>query len=162
MNRLMVRCDRVACRKSLSNLLNNAAKYTDERGVNELAAAPPSRRGHAAVIVVRDNGIGIDHGNAPRNVRAVRYRSKRWTGPQSRVASASGLTLVHRLVELHGGRVEASSEGPGHGSEFTVRLPASTSRPRRSPHRPQVRHRVPTTRGGPTNRPQGPHRGRRR
>jgi PAS domain S-box-containing protein len=104
----------------VANLLNNATKYTAEGGRIELAVA---RENGAAVVRVRDEGIGIPAELLPRVfdlfVQADRSleRSRGWLG--------IGLTLVKSLVELHGGTVEAKSNGPGKGSEFTVRLPAA-------------------------------------
>jgi signal transduction histidine kinase/CheY-like chemotaxis protein len=101
------------------NLLNNAAKYTDPGGRVRLTAR---REGGEAVLTVADTGVGIEPELLERvfNLFAQNHRSKR----QSRGGLGIGLTLVRRLVELHGGRVEAHSEGPGKGSEFVVRLPA--------------------------------------
>ncbi len=104
----------------LSNLLNNAAKYTDEEGQIELSA---ELRGREVAIRVRDNGTGI----APELLPHVfdMFTQADQTLSRSRGGLGIGLTLVRSLVEMHGGRVTARSEGPGKGSEFTVRLPAS-------------------------------------
>ncbi len=102
----------------LSNLLNNAAKYTDEEGQIELSAELHSRE---VAIRVRDNGTGI----APELLPHVfdMFTQADQTLSRSRGGLGIGLTLVRSLVEMHGGRVTARSEGPGKGSEFTVRLP---------------------------------------
>jgi signal transduction histidine kinase/ActR/RegA family two-component response regulator len=102
----------------LHNLINNAARYTDPGGRIELALA---REGGGAVIRVLDNGIGV----AP-DMRGAIFEL--FTQAQPPPAGAEGglgigLTLVRRLVELHGGAVAAHSEGIGKGSEFVVRLP---------------------------------------
>jgi PAS domain S-box-containing protein len=103
----------------LVNLLNNAAKYTKPGGEIALIA---EREGDEAVIRVRDNGIGIPAELLPKvfdlftQVEASLDRSQGGLG--------IGLTLVRNLVELHGGRVTAHSEGPDRGSEFIVSLPA--------------------------------------
>ena len=100
------------------NLLNNAAKFTDRGGSVELTA---HRDRGEVVVVVGDSGIGIPADQLSRifdmfsQVGSSLERSHGGLG--------IGLSLVRRLVELHGGSVEARSEGPGRGSEFVVRLP---------------------------------------
>jgi PAS domain S-box-containing protein len=110
--------DPVRLAQILSNLLINAAKYTAEGGRIELAAAS---EGGEIVVTVRDNGIGI----APENLAKI---FTLFTQAQTGLCRAEeglgvGLALVRGLVGLHGGTVDAKSEGIGHGSEFTVRLP---------------------------------------
>jgi PAS domain S-box-containing protein len=102
----------------LSNLLNNAAKYTPPGGRITLAAW---REGMQAVVAVTDSGIGI----APDAIGSVfeMFTQVRSSLDRAQGGLGIGLSLVRRLVELHGGRVEASSEGRGRGSTFTVRLP---------------------------------------
>jgi PAS domain S-box-containing protein len=103
-----------------SNLLNNSAKYTDQGGQISLSAA---MEGDEVVISVRDNGMGIPTEMLPRifdlftQVDRALDRSEGGLG--------IGLTLVKRLIEMQGGTVQAKSEGPGKGSEFELRLPAS-------------------------------------
>ena len=103
----------------LANLLNNAAKYTDPGGRVRLTAR---REGGDLVLHVRDNGVGIAADMLGRVfepfVQADRVLH------QSQGGLGIGLTLVRRLVEMHGGTVTAHSDGPGTGSEFVVRLPA--------------------------------------
>lgn len=105
----------------VGNLLNNAAKYTPEGGRIWLEA---ERENGGAVVRVRDTGVGIpaDALGSIFDVFAQGYRSP--VRPQEGLGL--GLTLVRNLVELHGGSVEARSEGKGKGSEFVVRLPAMT------------------------------------
>jgi CheY-like chemotaxis protein len=104
----------------LTNLLTNAAKYTEPGGRLRLAAG---REGGEAVVRVRDTGIGIAPELLPRVFELfMQAHAGIDRGPGG---LGIGLTLVKRLVELHGGTVEAHSEGPGKGSEFTVRLPAA-------------------------------------
>ena len=103
----------------LQNLLNNAAKYTPPGGKIGLHA---EFDGHSVAIRVVDTGIGIPGEMLPRvfdMFTQVDRSIERSTG-----GLGIGLTLVQRLVELHGGTVEAHSEGHGEGSEFIVRLPA--------------------------------------
>jgi signal transduction histidine kinase len=104
----------------LINLLNNAAKYTEPGGRIDLTATVENRH---IVFRVRDTGIGIDHDMLPRifemfaQVDQSRDRSQGGLG--------IGLSLVRGLIALHGGTVEAFSDGPGRGSEFVVRIPQS-------------------------------------
>ncbi|KQQ97379.1 PAS domain S-box protein [Massilia sp. Leaf139] len=102
----------------LSNLLNNAAKYTPGGGRIALAAW---REGMQAVVAVTDSGIGI----APDAIGSVFEMFTQVGSSLDRAQGGLGigLSLVRRLVELHGGRVQASSAGRGQGSTFTVRLP---------------------------------------
>ena len=101
------------------NLLTNAAKYTDSGGH---LAVTVVRDGDEIVATVRDDGAGIPAALLPRvfDLFAQGDRSI----ARSEGGLGIGLTLVRRLVDLHGGTVTASSPGPGLGSSFTVRLPA--------------------------------------
>ena len=101
-----------------SNLLNNACKYTPEGGRIRLSA---SAEDGEARIVVEDDGTGIDPELLPR-VFELFVQGERGLD-RGQGGLGIGLTLVKRLVELHHGRVEAASAGPGRGSAFTVRLP---------------------------------------
>jgi PAS domain S-box-containing protein len=115
--------DNVRLAQVLSNLLNNAAKYTESGGEIELSAV---REGETAVISVRDNGIGI-----PREMLSKVFDMFAQVDPGRGRAHGGlgiGLALARTLVQLHGGSIEARSEGPGHGSEFIVRLPIAQSR----------------------------------
>lgn len=104
------------------NLLNNAAKYTQRGGRIRLQAR---RSENEVLIEVRDNGQGISRELLPHVfepfVQADQSRHRTDGG------LGIGLTLVRQLVELHGGRVEAASDGPGMGSCFSVRLPVANS-----------------------------------
>ena len=105
----------------VANLLNNASKYTQSGG--RISVSAEREDGHA-VICVRDNGVGI-----PRDmVERVFDLFTQVQGSQQYASGGMGigLTLVQRLVEQHGGVVTCHSEGPGQGSEFTVRLPLCT------------------------------------
>jgi PAS domain S-box-containing protein len=107
-----------------SNLLNNACKYSARPGCIRIAARAC---GSEVTISVADDGIGIP---ADSLERVFEMFAQVDTGSgQSRGSLGIGLTLVRRLVELHGGRVEARSDGPGHGSEFIVTLPAAVDVP---------------------------------
>jgi PAS domain S-box-containing protein len=102
----------------LANLLNNAAKYTDEGGKIGLDV---SREGDEVVIRVRDSGMGIAPELLPRIFDLFAQGDRALARADGGLGI--GLTLVKNLVELHGGSVTARSEGPGKGSEFLVRLP---------------------------------------
>jgi signal transduction histidine kinase len=108
----------------LTNLLSNAAKFTDPGGHIRLTARVEAGQ---IVLRVRDNGRGIDPDLLPR-VFDLFYQVP-GPGPKTTGGLGIGLALVKSLVELHGGSVAASSDGPGTGSEFVVRLPAWVSGP---------------------------------
>jgi CheY-like chemotaxis protein len=122
---LIIEGDEVRIEQIIGNLLDNASKYTPSPGEIRLdleRSAAGKRQGKGdAVIRVRDNGIGIAPDKLPQVfdlfMRATRSIDQRHGG------LGIGLTLVRRLTELHGGRVEARSAGEGQGSEFVVRLP---------------------------------------
>lgn len=115
---LTLHADAVRLTQVLSNLLNNAAKYTDHGGQIWLTAR---RLGNEVMISVRDTGVGLPVEMLPRifdlfaQVDRTLHRSQGGLG--------IGLTLARSLVQLHGGRIEARSEGPGRGSEFIIHLP---------------------------------------
>jgi signal transduction histidine kinase len=119
-----VRCDRVRLAQVLSNLLNNAAKYTPRGGSIGLSV---ERSGEEAVFRVADSGIGISTDMLPKVFELFTQVER--SLDRSQGGLGVGLTVVRRLVEMHGGRVEASSSGVARGSEFTVRLPALESPP---------------------------------
>jgi two-component system CheB/CheR fusion protein len=115
---ILVDADLTRLAQVLSNLLNNSAKYTDRGGRIRLIA---ERRGDDVMVSVMDNGIGIAGDQLPRLFQMfaqVEHSLERSLG-----GLGIGLTLVKRLVEMHGGQVEARSDGPGQGAEFIVRLP---------------------------------------
>jgi PAS domain S-box-containing protein len=103
----------------ISNLLNNAAKYTENGGHIWLTVG---REGSEAVVRVRDSGIGISPDLLPRIFDLFTQADR--SLDRSQGGLGIGLTLVRRLVEMHGGNVTVHSPGPGKGSEFIVRLPA--------------------------------------
>ncbi len=115
---LCVDGDRARLAQVFANLLTNAAKYTEPCGDISLVA---ERHEDAISVRVRDTGTGIPADLVPRLFDPFVQSSR--TLDRSQGGLGIGLTVVKSLVELHGGVVEAHSEGVGHGSEFTVRLP---------------------------------------
>ncbi len=122
---LLVDADVTRLAQVFSNLLNNAAKYMDNEGHITVHA---SRVGSDAVVTVRDTGMGIDEKSLV-TVFEMFTRGEP-AAHRSRDGLGIGLSLARSIVELHGGTVEAKSEGPGRGSEFTVRLPLHFATPR--------------------------------
>ena len=110
--------DSVRLAQIVANLLNNAAKYTEDGGRIALSAR---REGNHAVISVRDSGVGIPLEVLPRVFDLFAQADRTYHRAQGGLGI--GLTLVRTLVELHGGTVAATSDGVGYGSEFIVRLP---------------------------------------
>src|SRR5262245_61369655 len=110
--------DPVRLAQIVANLLNNAAKYTEDGGRISLAGRC---EGNHAVVSVRDTGVGIPIEVLPRVFDLFAQADRTYHRAQGGLGI--GLTLVRTLVELHGGTVSAKSEGVGRGSEFVVRLP---------------------------------------
>jgi signal transduction histidine kinase/CheY-like chemotaxis protein len=135
---LTLEADQARVVQVLVNLLANAGKYTDRGGRITLTAA---RDGGGVVLSVRDNGVGI----APDMLGRVFDLFTQADGSLGRARGGLGigLTLVRRLVELHGGAVEARSEGPGRGSEFVVRLPGLAPPPAAAPATPAAAPAAP-------------------
>lgn len=135
------------------NLLNNSARYTDPGGRISVSLAVESGPGYndphigasttaRAVIRVRDTGIGIDQKTLPHIfdlfVQAERPLDR------SQGGLGIGLTIVHRVVTMHGGTVEAHSDGPGRGSEFAVGLPCAVAKVDTQPQGPSAPRDVST------------------
>lgn len=110
--------DPVRLAQVFSNLLNNAARYTPDGGRIDVIA---ERHGHEVVVSVHDNGIGI----APHMLDRVfdLFSQAEPAAKRSQGGLGIGLSLAKALVEMHGGSIEACSDGPGTGSRFIVRLP---------------------------------------
>jgi signal transduction histidine kinase len=106
-----------------SNLLNNAAKYSEPGGRIWLSA---ERQGNNVVVTVKDMGVGIPAEMLPKVFDMFTQVDR--TLDRSQAGLGIGLSLVKNLVEMHGGCVEARSDGPGNGSEFVVRLTASVEK----------------------------------
>ena len=105
-----------------SNLLNNAAKYTERGGRIRLCV---DHLGAEAVVSVTDNGIGIPTHMLPHVFEMFTQVDRHLERSQGGLGV--GLSIVQRLVQMHGGSVEARSDGNGRGSEFVVRLPVASS-----------------------------------
>ncbi|AMV17382.1 PAS domain S-box protein [Planctomyces sp. SH-PL14] len=122
--------DPVRLAQVFSNLLNNAAKYTEPRGRITLTA---ETNGTDAIVRISDNGLGIPAEAQPRIFEMFSQVDRNMERAQGGLGI--GLTLVRRLTEMHGGTVGVKSEGPGSGSEFTVRIPVLSENPEGSTHR---------------------------
>ncbi|HEY4395588.1 MAG TPA: PAS domain S-box protein [Polyangia bacterium] len=117
---LPVEADSTRIVQVFANLINNAAKYTDAGGHIRLGARV--ERGQA-VVSVRDDGTGMGADLLARAFDLFVQQTQSFDRAQGGLGI--GLTMVRTLVKMHGGSVEAFSEGPGRGSEFVVRLPLS-------------------------------------
>ena len=115
---LICRADATRVQQIVWNLLSNAVKFTPAGGSVRLKL---SRIGSEASLVVEDTGEGIDPGFLPRVFDV--FRQAEGGTVRRHGGMGIGLALVRQLTELHGGSVEAHSEGPGQGARFTVRLP---------------------------------------
>jgi signal transduction histidine kinase/CheY-like chemotaxis protein len=115
---LAVRADPVRLEQVIGNLVVTAAKFTPDGGAIEVSAR---REQDEAVVEVMDNGVGIN----PEMLEPIfgLFTQEAVTLARTQGGLGIGLTLVRRLVELHGGKVRAYSEGAGSGSRFEVRLP---------------------------------------
>jgi signal transduction histidine kinase/ActR/RegA family two-component response regulator len=107
--------------QAFSNLLNNAAKYTDTGGEIRVDARTT---GSHVIVLVRDDGAGISADLMPKLFTI--FEQGRTTIDRSKGGLGIGLALVKNLVELHGGHVAATSDGPGRGATFAVTLPLAT------------------------------------
>ncbi len=123
-NELRVHGDRTRLAQVLTNLLQNAAKFTPRGGRTQIELNHSGRTGEA-IIRVRDTGVGIEANMLARVFEPfVQAMSE---GEESRPGLGLGLAVVKGLIEMHGGEVSIISEGLGRGAEFEVRLPACAS-----------------------------------
>lgn len=138
---LFVDGDPVRLTQVFRNLLQNARKYTEPGGRIEVSLAP--ERGQAAVRV-RDTGLGIP----PAKLEAIfeMFAQMEAGLPRSQGGLGIGLALARQLLALHGGSVQAFSEGPGRGSEFVVRLPLAAHPRERGPRIPREEVPAPSRR----------------
>jgi two-component system CheB/CheR fusion protein len=143
---MIVNGDPVRLEQVIANLLDNATKYTERGGTIWLALA---QEGNEAVLSVKDSGIGL----APEMLERIfePFTQVDHSLGRSSGGLGLGLSVVRRLLQLHGGRIEARSAGLGQGSEFIVRLPLaaanpahphSEQRPAEPPAKPVPRRRV--------------------
>lgn len=117
---IFVDADHVRLSQVLTNLLTNAAKYMEAGGLIELAVRPDDRE---AVISVRDTGLGIPREMLPRVFEM--FAQMDHTRSREQGGLGIGLALAKHLIEMHGGQIEARSDGLGKGSQFIVRLPVA-------------------------------------
>jgi two-component system CheB/CheR fusion protein len=126
-----VEADSTRLEQVFGNLLANAAKYSSNGGEITVSASIEQSRASATalevVVRIRDTGIGIAPDMLPRVFELFTQADQSLARVDGGLGI--GLSVVRRLVELHGGRVEAQSQGLGHGSEFIVYLPAMPERP---------------------------------
>jgi PAS domain S-box-containing protein len=115
---MLVRADLTRVSQAISNLLNNAAKFTPEGGRIRLSV---ESKGAWVRITIRDSGVGISADLLPRIFDLFTQADS--TPSRAQGGLGIGLTLVRTLIEMHGGTVEAHSPGPGRGAELVVRLP---------------------------------------
>jgi CheY-like chemotaxis protein len=115
---LYLHADPVRLTQVFVNLLNNSCKYTPPGGQLQISTV---REGQHAVVRVTDSGAGIPSDQLERVFSMFNQVDRR--PERSQGGLGIGLALVRRLVDMHGGSVQASSDGPGKGSEFVVRLP---------------------------------------
>ena len=115
---IYLNADRARLAQLFGNLLNNSSKYTSPEGTISLTA---KRIDGEVLVAVKDNGAGIPRDKL--NSIFDMFMQVDRTSEQSQAGLGIGLTLVKRLTEMHGGSIEARSDGAGQGSEFVVRLP---------------------------------------
>jgi PAS domain S-box-containing protein len=120
---IYVNGDRVRLTQVFSNILHNAVKYTPSGGRVDIALRAEKEE---VVISIRDNGVGIPPAMLDHIFELFAQLHRSYESADAGLGI--GLTLAKKLTELHDGRIEAQSAGPGHGSEFLVRLPLSTSK----------------------------------
>ena len=137
---IMLDADTVRLSQVFLNLLNNASKYSKQPKGGGNISITAERDGPEAVVRVRDNGVGI----APSMLSKVfdMFTQVGRSRAQAEGGLGIGLALAKRLVEMHGGHIEARSEGLGKGSEFVVRLPVHQTK-REEPSAPAQASRTP-------------------
>jgi signal transduction histidine kinase len=125
----------------ISNVLHNAVKFTDAGGRIAIGARVEDG-GSMLALTITDSGMGISADMLPRVFDL--FTQDRAAGSRSHTGLGIGLALARRLIEMHGGTIEARSDGAGRGSTFIIRLPSrSRARRRLPPNRPTRRRRAP-------------------
>jgi len=119
---ITVKGDRVRLLQTFSNILHNAIKFTPENGLIEITAA---LNGTDVIVSIRDSGIGIEKDFIPHVFE--RFRQADGSRTRSHSGLGIGLALVKSFVEAHGGEISVASEGKGHGTVFSIRLPLESS-----------------------------------
>jgi signal transduction histidine kinase len=117
-------CDGDRLREAVDNLVSNAIKYSPLGGHIELAMSAADAH---VLIRVSDEGAGLSAEDISRVFGRFQRLSARPTGGES--STGLGLSIVKRIVDLHGGEISAESLGPGRGATFTIRLPAAPAEP---------------------------------
>ena len=135
-----VHADRTRLAQVFANLLNNSAKFSEP---GQPIAIAVTREGEQAVVRVRDVGAGIPREALPKIFDMFGQADGSLNRPKGGLGI--GLSLVKRIAELHGGSVEARSEGAGRGSEFVVRIPA-LAQPQPAAAQPAAAESAPPTR----------------
>src|SRR5439155_1081108 len=120
--RRMLDCDPDRLREAVDNLMSNAIKYSPLGGNIEISMGADSED---TVISVKDEGAGFSQADKSRLFGRFQRLSTKPTGGES--SAGLGLSIVKRIVELHGGHVSAESDGPGRGATFTIRLPTEAA-----------------------------------
>ena len=137
---LVVEADPIRLQQVVMNLLNNAAKYTDKGGKIWLSAA---KEGKEVVLRVQDTGTGIADEMLPKIFDLFTQESRSLDRAQGGLGI--GLTLVRKLIEMHGGSIQAFSDGKGQGSVFCVRLPLLVGKKRAREVRPETEPSLPVS-----------------
>jgi PAS domain S-box-containing protein len=127
---LWVHGDATRLSQAITNLLQNAEKFTDAGGTITVSLRSDSA-GANAILEVRDTGIGMEPETIGGLFRAFAQADR--SLDRTRGGLGLGLALVRGLMDLHGGRVEAHSDGPGLGSQFTISLPLVAAPPSAAP-----------------------------
>jgi PAS domain S-box-containing protein len=128
---IYVNGDRTRLTQIFSNILHNAVKYTPPAGRIEIALRTQDRQ---AIVSIRDNGVGIPAEMLEHIFEPFAQLDRSYERADSGLGI--GLTLAKKLVELHGGRIEARSAGRGKGTEFLIRLPVTAAAPAQRPSTP--------------------------
>ncbi len=138
---ITLHADVIRLTQVFANLLNNAAKYTPREGSIQIKV---EQRGESVTVRIIDNGIGIPQDMLTRVFDMFMQVDNSLERTQGGLGI--GLSLVKRLVQMHGGTVEAHSKGPGAGSEFVVRLPTANKTAAEPPHAGRLEAAAESTR----------------